>query len=137
MNIEVFALCDAATESGGKLNLLGAFDSIMAPTLPLLHPSCAVVLRLRFKRIETGRHHIRVNLVNNDGKALTPSFDSDIQVAMAEGEEATVVNLILNFQQLRLEAYGRYSIDLAVDGRQESSLPLYIKKLPQGVRESS
>jgi hypothetical protein len=30
MNLELFALCDAATEAGGKLNLLGAFDAIVS-----------------------------------------------------------------------------------------------------------
>ena len=136
MTIEVFALCDAATENGGKLNLLGAFDAIMAPKLPMVHPSCAVVLRMRFKRIEAGPHRVRVNLVDADGKHVTPSFDTELHVGVAEGDEGAVANLILNFQQLRLEAYGRYSIDLAVDGRQEGSLPLYIKPLPQGVREN-
>ena len=28
MNKEVFVLCDAATETVGKLNILGAFDNI-------------------------------------------------------------------------------------------------------------
>jgi hypothetical protein len=30
MNIQVAVLCDAATEDNGKLNLLGAFDTIFA-----------------------------------------------------------------------------------------------------------
>ena len=33
MNIEIFALCDAATESEGKVSLLGAFDSLV-PRIP-------------------------------------------------------------------------------------------------------
>ena len=28
MKVEVFALCDAATESQGKLNILGTFDRL-------------------------------------------------------------------------------------------------------------
>ena len=30
MNIQVAVLCDAATDDNGKLNLLGAFDTIYA-----------------------------------------------------------------------------------------------------------
>ena len=30
MNIQVAVLCDAATDENGKLNLLGAFDTIYA-----------------------------------------------------------------------------------------------------------
>ena len=29
MNIEAFLLCDAATDSAGKLNVLGAFDQLL------------------------------------------------------------------------------------------------------------
>jgi hypothetical protein len=34
MIVEIAALCDAATDQGGRLNILGAFDRIIAP-LPL------------------------------------------------------------------------------------------------------
>jgi hypothetical protein len=36
MNIQVAVLCDAATDDNGKLNLLGAFDTIYAPQLPAM-----------------------------------------------------------------------------------------------------
>ena len=34
MNIQVAVLCDAATDDNGKLNLLGAFDTIYTQQLP-------------------------------------------------------------------------------------------------------
>ena len=37
----------------------------------------------------------------------------------------------LSIQRLRLPRFGEYSIDLAVDGRQEGTLPLYVKKRPE------
>ena len=52
MNIEVFSLCDAATIEGGKLNMLGAFDTIMAEKVPVVHPQCTIALRLRFNASE-------------------------------------------------------------------------------------
>ena len=136
MNIEIFALCDAATEAGGKLNLLGAFDSIMAPTVPVAHPSCAVALRIRFKRIETGPHRVKVAVVNADGRPALPPFETQFNIRSGEQDDSAVANLILNLQQLRLEDYGRYSVDLAVDGRQEGSLPLFLRPVPQSVREN-
>jgi len=131
MNIELFALCDAATESGGKLNMLGAFDSIVSPDMPHAHPSCAVALRIRFKRIESGSHRIQVDVVNADGRRVVPPFQTSVDVGPVEDQETVVANLILNFQQLRFDGYGRYSIDLAVDGRQEGSLPLYLRGVPK------
>ena len=51
MNIEAFLLCDAATGHQGKLNVLGAFDTIYAKQLPVIHPACAIALRIRFTKI--------------------------------------------------------------------------------------
>ena len=58
MKVEVFALCDAATESQGKLNLLGTFDRLVAKQLPVVHPACAVAIRLRFDTMEVAAHHV-------------------------------------------------------------------------------
>jgi len=59
MNIELFVLCDAATDQQGKLNILGAFDSLWAQKVPVSHPQCAVALRIRFSKIEEGEHNIK------------------------------------------------------------------------------
>ncbi|MBK8575253.1 MAG: hypothetical protein IPN90_06080 [Elusimicrobia bacterium] len=130
MKIEVFALCDAATEGGGKLNLLGAFDVMSASSLPLIHPSCAVAIRIRFKRIESGAHRVKLDMVDEDGRHVVPAFETTVDIRPEEGVESAVANLLLNFQQLRFEKFGRYSIDLAIDGRQEGSLPVYIRQSP-------
>jgi hypothetical protein len=37
--------------------------------------------------------------------------------------------MIFNIQGLKISDYGEYSIDLAIDGRHEASLPLYINRL--------
>jgi hypothetical protein len=130
MKIEIFALCDAATEGGGKLNLLGAFDVIATATLPLVQPSCAVAIRVRFKRIEAGSHRVKLDVVDEDGRHVVPAFDTSVDIRPEDGVESAVANLLLNFQQLRFEKFGRYSIDLAIDGRQEGSLPIYIRQVP-------
>jgi hypothetical protein len=129
MKIEIFALCDAATEGGGKLNLLGAFDVMAAQELPLVHPSCAVAIRIRFKRIEAGAHRVKLDMVDEDGRHVVPAFETTVDIRPEEGVESAVANLLLNFQQLRFEKFGRYSIDLAIDGRQEGSLPIYIRQV--------
>lgn len=129
LKVELFSLCDAATESGGKLNILGVFDSLGAREVPVNHPHCAIALRLRFSRIESGSHNIRVSIVDQDGRPVLPHFNENIEVRMLESEESSVANLILGFAPLRFDAFGRFSIDLAVDGRQECALPLYVRKV--------
>jgi hypothetical protein len=128
MTIEVFALCDAATVSGGKLNILGAFDSVYATQLPMTHQQCAIALRMRFTRIEEGNHRIKINVVDLDGRPIMPGIDGNLGVKFSTDDESAVANFIININQLKFERYGQYSIDLAVDSRHEASLPLNVKQ---------
>ena len=132
MNCEVFSLCDAATDTGGKLNMLGAFDSIVVTSLPAVHPHCAIALRLRFGRLEEGEHKIRISVIDEDGKAIVPNLDAGINVAFRGPEQSVAANLIMNLQRIKFDKEGDYSIDLAVDNRDERSLPLSVRMRPVG-----
>lgn len=130
MKIETFVLCDAATESAGKLNILGTFDSIHARQVPAVHPQCAVAIRVRFDREERGDHKIRVNMIDADGRLVVPSLDAMLHVRIPENASSCAINMILNLQSLKFERFGEYSIDLQVDGVQSTSLPLFIWQMP-------
>lgn len=126
MNLEVFSLCDAATHDSGKLNILGAFDTIWMTHAPGIHPQCAVALRIRFGVLERGEHRIVVNFVDIDGKHLIPSASGNINVNFPDQQRSGSANLILNIHGLKLEKFGEYSIDLAIDGNNIASLPLFV-----------
>lgn len=126
MDIEIFTLCDAATEYAGKLNLLGTFDRIIASQLPAVHPHCAVALRIRFERIEEGEHRIKIKLVDSDGQEIFPGLEGRIQVKMPADVFSVCANLILNLNGLKFAQAGAYALNLAVDGRHEKSLPIYV-----------
>ena len=129
MNIEVFSLCDAATvDVSGKLNVLGAFDTIWSSNMPAVYPQCAIALRIRFENIERGEHRVAVNFVNLDGKHLIPGANGTININFSDEQRSGSANLVLNLQMLKLDNYGEYSIDLAVDGRNEASLPLFVRE---------
>lgn len=130
MKIEAFVLCDAATEYMGKLNILGTFDTIHARQIPAVHALCALAIRLRFERIERGEHKIRVNLVNEDGQTIVPPLDATVQVMFPDELPSYALNLVLNLQGMRFQKYGEYSVDLAIDGRHEASLPLFVRAVP-------
>ncbi|MCD6134782.1 MAG: hypothetical protein J7J25_04660 [Candidatus Omnitrophica bacterium] len=128
MRIEVFALCDAATGDLGKLSMLGAFDTIWTSRMPAIHPQCTIALRIRFERVEKGEHKVLVHFVNSDGKNVVPPAHGTVTVNFADERMSTVVNLIFNIQGLKLDRFGEYSIDLAIDGLQKASLPLFVKE---------
>ena len=130
MNIQVAVLCDAATDESGKLNLLGAFDTIYTQQLPAVHPQCSIALRMTFGKVEESPHKVKLNFVDEDGKLVMPSIDIPIEVTVPDDTIFISRNFIINIQQLKFEKPGLYSIDIAMDGRQEGSIPLLVKHMP-------
>jgi hypothetical protein len=130
MVIQVAALCDAATDSAGKLNMLGAFDTINAVQVPAVHPQCSIALRIMFQRIEEGAHKLKLNFVDEDGRLVMPSIEIPVEVNLPEDATFISRNFIVNIQQLKFATPGLYSIDIALDGRHEGSIPLQVKMQP-------
>ena len=127
MDIQVAVLCDAANDSGGKLNLLGAFDTIHAQQLPAVHPFCSVALRVTFGDAEEGQHQLRLNFVDDDGHSVMPNIDIPVNIALPDNSHFVTCNFIVNIQQLKFEAAGYYSIDLTLDGKMQARIPLAVK----------
>lgn len=136
MDVEVFVLCDAATDSAGKLNVLGAFDSILARSVPILHPQCTVALRMRFSRIEEGEHKVRVSLVDADGRSVVPDLDTSVNVRFRGPESSLAANMIMNLQRVQFKVAGEYSVNLSVDGRFERAVPLVLRLFKPGAAQA-
>jgi hypothetical protein len=127
MKVEIFTLCDAATtDAAGKLNILGSFDRLNAKQIPVIHPQCSLAIKLRFERVEEGKKRLRIAFVDSDGAAVMPTLDATTEVRFQGNDSTSTVSLALNIQQLKLPRFGEYSIDLAVDDRHESSIPLFV-----------
>lgn len=130
MNVELFVLCDAATDDHGKLNILGAFDGIWSKEVPALQQSCAIAIRVRFEKTEEGEHKIRINIVDEDGKPILQPVEAGVNVRVQGMPYSSVaMNLILNLQRIKFPNYGEYSIDMVIDGKHEAELPLYVNKV--------
>ena len=130
MNIQVAVLCDAATDDNGKLNLLGAFDTIYARELPAIHPQCAVALRVTFLAGDEGKRQMKLSFVDADGGAIMPAIDIPVEVALPEDMHFGTRNFIINIQQLKFDEPGLYSVDLSLDGQSQASIPLLVKHVP-------
>lgn len=127
MIIEAFLICDAATDQHGKLNVLGAFDSIRAAKFPCIHPACTIALRIRFFYEENGDHTIRICVLNEDGSEIIPTLQGNMHIATPVVEEWSVSNLILNLQHLKFDRPGDYSIALEVDGVEVSVVAIHVR----------
>ena len=87
MDVSLALLADAAnTSRDGKLNLLGIFDAIQAPTFPTTHPSMTLVLRLEASAADGNRaHDLDVRFIDADGARL---FKIDARGGRAAGDGA-------------------------------------------------
>lgn len=130
MDIQVAALCDSAVDYQGKLCFMGAFDTIIAANLPAIHPQCSVAYRIVFRKEEEGRHSIRVNFVDEDGRPIIPPMEAMVDVVLPGDFFFATRNLVLNLQQVKFEREGLYSVDLVIDGQQTVSIPMQVMRPP-------
>jgi len=128
MNVQVAVLCDAATQDGNsKLNLLGAFDTILAAQLPAVQPQCAVALRATFTADDEGPHKLTLNLINADGRSIMPPIEIPLMIRLPEDTHFLSLNFPINIQRLQFPAAGLYSVDIRLDGKSQASIPLQVK----------
>ena len=127
MEILVAALCDAATEENGKLNILGTFDTICVPNLPAVHRQCVIALRMLFSKAEEGRHRVTLSAGDDDGKPLLPAIEIPVDVAIPDDAIHLSRNLIVSIQSLKFDRAGHFAINIAINGRQRGSIPLSVR----------
>lgn len=107
MDILVSTLCDFAADYQGKLCIQGGFDSLVARQFPVVHPVCAVALRICLTPEDEGTHELGLSIVDADGTPLDKER-MPIKInfpipAFPEGASFFTRNLIMNFQGLRFE----------------------------------
>ena len=134
MDIQVAVLCDYAADYQGKLCVQGAFDTLFARQFPVVHPACALALRMCLTPEDAGEHKLGIAIVDEDGTPLDKErmpIVGDLKVALPEGATFLTRNLIMNFQGLRFEKSGNYSVDVTLDGELQARTPLRLVLVQQ------
>ena len=126
MQSEIFTLCDAATVTGGKMNLLGSFDSLGATRFPARHHQCAIACKLRLDESDSGEHELVIKIIDPDGNdVLEPSRT---QFHKTIGEDRTSVHLhIWHINGFHLPKAGEFFIDLILNGAVLCRQPLHVR----------
>jgi len=130
MKTEIFVLCDFAQDNGGKLSLMGAFDTLVARQLPVLHPFMCVATRLRFAVYELGKHALRIEFRDPEDLLLIPPFDNNVKLENIS-DDSGVTGIILQLAQVKFEKFGKHRVKLLVDGNELAEAPLYVRKATQ------
>ena len=131
MRVLIAALADYASVSqpGDKLNVMGAFDTIGAPSFPVVHPTAVLALRLQLEYEDRASHHtLGILIVNQDGKEFA-KIEGTVPTPEIPPGKRLVANHLVFFQQLHFEAPDRFSIVIRWDGEEKQRLPLDVVKI--------
>lgn len=126
LRVEMFALCDGATEHDGRLSLLGTYDLVQVSGVPCVLPLATVVLRVRFWPEESRVHTFRVVLTSPDGEPVGSPVEVTATLQSACEERSAACNLIVQFQNVQIEEMGEHTFDFYLDGKIEGRLPISI-----------
>ena len=130
MKVEVLTLCDfAQAEPTGKMNVLGTFDRIVAKEAPVNRAVFAVAARIRFDAHEEGAKTVSLSFIDSDGQRVIPLLRAQFHLKVQANESSATLNYVMVIPQIKFARFGDYQIDLAVDGKVEATIPLYVRKL--------
>jgi len=130
MELELFVLCDAATDYRGRLNILGTFDTIHSRSFPAVWPHCALALRLRYTVMEEGKHPVSLAIRDQEKKEIVPAIKGEFGFKVPPGRFSAAANLVLNVDRLSFAAPGEYLIELSLDDEVLRRLPLNVVAVP-------
>lgn len=136
MKVEIFSVCEQATVPlipADKLSLVGIFDHIFAPEAPVGHPGFTVAARVRFEAIEDGDRHYRIELIDQDGRAVVQPCLGKFPRNCWGSLRSEASNLLVHYRDVNFPSFGEYEVRLAIEGRLEACAPLVLT----GVRSSS
>jgi hypothetical protein len=115
-------LCDHALVSqDGKLSLIGIFDRIAVPGLPIQHPRFFVVAVFD---MAPGNHTVRVELLDPTGHSVLQEQGVEIPVSVAGLGQSG--NLVAELNMLPLEFAGRYDFNLYVGTERAGTISLTV-----------
>jgi hypothetical protein len=127
MKTELFTFCDFAQESGGKLTIVGTFDTIISRNFPCVHPQLSVVIRIRFDLWEFANHAFRIETRDLDGEMNIEPISGKLEVKGA-GNASAVSHLVFTISNLQFKSSGVVNFVLYIDDKEIGSIPLYIRK---------
>jgi len=127
MKIELFTFCDFAQENGGKLTVVGTFDTIISRNFPCVHPQLSVVIRLRFDIWEFKNHSFRIETRDLNGEMSMEAISGNIDVK-GIGNTTAVSHLVFTISNLQFKDAAIINFILFLDDKEAGTIPLYVRK---------
>lgn len=118
----------ASTADEGKLNILGIFDRLNAPSLPFALPQMFLAMRLSYEPDEADHEaNLRVQLVD-DGNNEIVALQGGLRTPplLVDGLRQGVINQIVGVAGLTFEAAGAYRFRIYLNDIEQRSIHLYV-----------
>ncbi len=126
MQLLVATLCDTAVENQGKLNVLGAFDAIVAQSFPA-NFAFTLALRFCFTAEDHGPHSFAIVLTDDAEKGAAPApNESQMEVNMPAGTPGFSTQNLINPLQGTVQKAGVYHFDILFDKKTLARVPLRV-----------
>ena len=137
LRIEIFCLCESASDQNGRLSIMGTFETVQALQFPVVLHRAMVVLRIRFWPEEGSRHQVRLTATDPDGRQLIVPLDSGAAFQPRCDDQSFAYNILVHLQELRLEGPGEHTIDFYLNGNLEGRLPFTVLAVPPPAEETA
>src|SRR5690349_7201951 len=112
MKLEVFCACDfASAEANGKLNILGAFDTIFTRDFPATHHLMCLAAKVRFNLNELGLKKLKLSFFSPENQMVMPPMENEVQVDSGSDEPGATAQIAITLLGLRLPIAGEYRFD--------------------------
>ena len=130
MKLLLAKLCEYACKlENQRHSMVGIFDDIRLPGLPLDHPAFFICVQVEFEADEVGTPWaVDVHLVDHDAKQL---FHANLKGEVPQPQAGAIpIKLFAQIAvpPIRLEKAGDYRLDVIMNGRRagEERVPVYI-----------
>jgi hypothetical protein len=118
--------CDAAIQdSNGKVSVLGIFTNITAQLFPATHPHMSLAVMFKAQLSEIGKHDFKIRFIDADGNNIIPPIEGNLEIQ----DLTPFGSFIFNFQNVKFEKPGLYSMEIIFDKRLQKSIPLTLIKV--------
>lgn len=127
MHLSFALFADAANISQeGKLNILGVFDALQVGQLPTIHPRATLILRLKARGDDSGRHTLALGWFGPDGEELWSS-SGELEVGAPPPGAAELDVPVIAAIDLPIREPGIHAMRVALDGDECAELVLHVR----------
>jgi hypothetical protein len=121
-----FLADEANVSQEGKLNVLGIFDRIAAPSFPTMHPRMVFAFRVQAEYADAGRgFDVRVRLIDEDGGVIFEANGEIVPPALQPGSFSTA-NQVFTLVGVQFPQPGMYKFIVNVGELPPHETPLAV-----------